>query len=673
MKTFVFLFLFISFFSFGQKKEGQALIDSLLVELPKMKEDTLKVNLLNELAFNFPKIYPNEGIKYAKKALLLSKKLNWRNGIATSHQSIGENLSADSNYKNALLNFEIALKLATNKKRISQILGSIGLVYSRLNNYPKALEYYNKSLKIFEEIRDIKGQGVVLSNIGIVYLDLTNYKKAILFFEKALAINEKLGVKSNLIKNLGNLGTCYTNLKKNEKALDFYSKAIKLSDEIGQKNSKTINLYSIGLTYFSLKEYEKSLKFSNESLNLSREIGNKMGLIKNYGLIGDIFLEKAKTEKKQTQKKEYLIKAFNNLTESLKLSKIIGETSETASNYSQIAETQKLQGNYKDALKSYELSVIYKDSIFNSENKESIKNLEDKREIELRDKEIKINKLQLQAKEKQKVLYLLGLILFAITGGLLFYQSRNRKKNSERLQVLNKNLEIKNAQLDEANKTKMRFFNILNHDLRNPVSNLIDFLHIQKNSPDLLNSATKNRIQETTLTSAENLLTSMEDILLWSKGQMDNFKPKFINVAVNSLFEDTKKHFLSEEKINIIFENPDNIQIFTDENYLKTIIRNLTGNAIKALVDQPNPTIIWKAWQEPVRLGENNQTFLSIKDNGKGASNEQFRALYDENEVVGIKTGLGLHLIRDLAKTINCTIEVDTKPNFGTVFKLAFK
>jgi hypothetical protein len=46
----LFFLLLVTSFSFGQKKEGQALIDSLLVELPKMKEDTLKVNLLISLS-----------------------------------------------------------------------------------------------------------------------------------------------------------------------------------------------------------------------------------------------------------------------------------------------------------------------------------------------------------------------------------------------------------------------------------------------------------------------------------------------------------------------------------------------------------------------------------------------------------------------------------------------
>ena len=325
--------------------------------------------------------------------------------------------------------------------------------------------------------------------------------------------------------------------------------------------------------------------------------------------------------------------------------------------YVSISAAQKLKGNYIKALEATETSMAYKDSIYNTENKETIKNLEDQRTIDLKNKELQLNRITLESKEKQKWFLISGLAFLAIIGSLLLYQNRSRKKTNEKLQLLN-------DELDAANKTKTRFFSILNHDLRSPVTNLIHFLHLQKETPELLDTESKKRLENKTISSAENLLNSMEDMLLWSKGQMENFKPQPKKIYVAAVFEDTKKHFGSEEKVKIIFENQTEIQLHTDENYLKTIIRNLTGNAIKATEKVENSTIIWKAWQE------NNQTFLSVTDNGKGASQEAFKALYDEKEVVGIKTGLGLHLIRDLAKAINCEIAVDSKQNEGTTITL---
>jgi len=200
--------------------------------------------------------------------------------------------------------------------------------------------------------------------------------------------------------------------------------------------------------------------------------------------------------------------------------------------------------------------------------------------------------------------------------------------------------------------------------LRSPVANLIHFLHLQKDSPELLDEETKTRMQNKTISGAEDLLSAMEDILLWSKGQMENFQPQPKKITVNQLFEDTQKVFSSYPKIQFVYENPNDIVIFTDENYLKTIVRNLTNNAINVFTATENPTIIWKAWQQ------NGKSYLSITDNGPGASQDQFKALFDDKEVVGIKSGLGLHLIRDLAKVIHCEITVNSTINQGTTFEL---
>jgi hypothetical protein len=84
-------FLLISIVGFSQKKEGQALIDSIVVELPKMKEDTLKVNLLNQLSYKYQRFNPELGLKYAKQSLLLSTKINFNDGKANSFCNMGAN------------------------------------------------------------------------------------------------------------------------------------------------------------------------------------------------------------------------------------------------------------------------------------------------------------------------------------------------------------------------------------------------------------------------------------------------------------------------------------------------------------------------------------------------------------------------------------------------------
>lgn len=79
--------------------------------------------------------------------------------------------------------------------------------------------------------------------------------------------------------------------------------------------------------------------------------------------------------------------------------------------------------------------------------------------------------------------------------------------------------------LQEANQVKAYFFSILNHNLRAPISNVIKLAHSQQTKDVVLDESTKKRLGDQTIKAAASLLISMEDLLLWSKGQMKNFKP----------------------------------------------------------------------------------------------------------------------------------------------------
>ena len=656
MRNFIFLVLFISFLSHGQVN-SEFIIDSLEKKLPKIKTEKERIDILNQIAYEYKFIDPKKNLDNATKALEFAQKINYLDGIINAKRNLGYFYLITSDYNKARDNFNYIIKNSKDNAKIGLSYSGLGIIEAKQSNYPEALELYFKGLKFAEDSADNIILAKILSNIGSVYYDTNEFNKSIQYQKKALAIPGKNGFKEDDNLRLHNIGLCYFELKNYDKCLEFIQKAELLDDKLGNLMNKISCIGVRGRVYFERKEYDKALSIFIKQLELNDEFGDPHNISGTYSRIGDVYKIKAITNSDFSKRKSFYIKSLEYYTKSIALNKENNDLQNLSMDYASIYELEKNQNNFKEALSALELSKAYNDSVFNQDNKETIKNLEDKRTIEVKEKQLKINQLELQAKEKQNWFYLFGIVLLAIIGGLLFYQSRNRKKTNEKLQLLN-------AELDQANKTKTRFFSILNHDLRSPVANLIHFLHLQKDSPELLDEETKNRMQNKTISGAEDLLSSMEDILLWSKGQMENFKPQPKNVSINQLFEDTKKVFSGYQKIQFEYHNPDNISIFTDENYLKTIVRNLTSNAINVFTTTQNPKITWKAWQE------NNVSYLSVTDNGPGASKEQFKALYDDKEVVGIKTGLGLHLIRDLAKSIDCEISVDSKIEIGTTFTL---
>ena len=225
---------------------------------------------------------------------------------------------------------------------------------------------------------------------------------------------------------------------------------------------------------------------------------------------------------------------------------------------------------------------------------------------------------------------------------------------------------VLNNQLDEANKVKAKFFGILSHDLRSPVANLVSFLQLQKNEPGLLNEEQRLRHQQKISDSAEDLLNNMESMLLWSKEQMENFKPQIKNIAVSDLFDYLQSFFPQNGNVKISFLQDPGLTVSADENYLRVIMQNLTSNAIKAVNNSPDGIIEWSAKKE------GDKTILAITDNGPGINEEQMKALYDGNNIaVNRRSGFGFHLIQDLAKAIQYKILVQSQPGIGTTFILS--
>jgi signal transduction histidine kinase len=510
----------------------------------------------------------------------------------------------------------------------------LSMSYLDQQNFDKALEFATKSLDYQKFKSDVTQKAYAVAAIAEIYRSKQNLSKANENFKAAFDIFASDKNEQGKAWVLTNWALCYENdlIRFTEMSLE----AQKIWDRVAPENTMSImNLGNIGYNYMLIA--------CNDSLIAAAKSP-----------------EMPKTDIMFLNQGEKYMRRCLAVANKKNNRNAIGHHSINLSSLLYVKKDFK--GAYDELHKGWRLY----DSLYSQENKNKIAALESEKDILMRDEKIKRDKLTLANKEKQKWYLIGGLVLLGVIGLLLFNQSRNRRKTNDKLQSLNADLDNKNASLDKANKTNARFFGILNHDLRSPVYNLIHYLQLQKDSPELLDDQTRKNIENRNMAAAENLLQSMEDLLLWSKGQMENFRPQFNEVSIGKLFEETKNHFSTVQKIRIDFEDSEQIQLHSDENYLKTILRNLTGNAIKALSETTNPQIFWKAWTQ------NGQTFLSVTDNGPGIEQQQLKALYDETEVVGIQSGLGLHLIRDLAKAIDCTVTVDSKPGSGTTFTLSF-
>ena len=100
-------------------------------------------------------------------------------------------------------------------------------------DYAKAIDYYNQSIKIAEEIGDKAEIVPSLNNIGMIYKEQGNYAKAIDYYTQSLKINEEVGDRKVVAASLIFIGNVYENQGDFTKALEYGSRALSIAQEIG--------------------------------------------------------------------------------------------------------------------------------------------------------------------------------------------------------------------------------------------------------------------------------------------------------------------------------------------------------------------------------------------------------------------------------------------------------
>jgi signal transduction histidine kinase len=661
MRIWTLLFVFLLPIAVTAQGFGKPILDSLLKVLPALKEDQNKVNVLVRISSAYSRIDARKGIVAGLEAEAVAKRLNWPRGIATSMNSLGLCYTSNVEYAKALAcldtEYTISVKDQYKQGMLLALLND-AVVYNQQGYYSRAIDWSMRSLKVAEDIHDSLNIALNLANIGSIYSKLEDYPKALEYAQQAYAYYQRTGNKSMEAIVLSGLADLYDGLGQRAKSLEVYTQALVLFRQLGDRAGLVTNLANRAITYSENKEYDQSIKDFSEAVRVADTLGDSYRLAAVLDNMAHTYIDAAQSASGEVTDRRalYLREARKTLAQALSLNQKNGNLDGLTDNYKYIALLDSVNGNYKEALVAYEKYREFYDSIFTGNNQKTIQKLEDQRQIDLRDKQIQINNLDLHNQRNQRWFYIGGLLALFLVGALLFFQSRQRQKANFELRSLN-------VQLDEANRAKATLFGIIGHDLRSPVANLINFLHLRKEAPDLSREGLEGH-EKKIAAGAENLLHTMEDLLFWSKGQMKNFSPQKKTLAVGDLFAEMRLLYPDEGPLQIRFLDPEELELFTDGDYLKTILRNLTTNAIRAVRERPDGLVVWRAWQEA------GLTCLSVTDNGPGLPEAGQRVLVGEDAVVGGTSGLGLHLVRDFAAAIGMGIEVESQPGVGTVFTL---
>ncbi len=606
----VILLLFFVTLSFRSYNQDQSIADSLKIIFNEGTfPDSLHFKILDEIAFN--ENNPDESIYYAN--LLISK--------ATDEQNL-EWLRMGHFEKGSALRLK--------------------------GNYDESFEQLFKALEIAIRINKLSGVGSTYTAIADTYSGIGNSKEAIQYYNRAINILRQSGDSIRLATTLLNVGDEYIKLQDLDSALQYFLESSIVFNQKKYEMGQAYSLGNIGMVYAKQGKIELAEANFNEAIRMLEELEEYYALAVYQSYMSDIFLEKGDLER-----------ALIYARKSLKLgteNKLKEQIRDGALKISQIYERMD---NNDDAFRFLKTYTQYLDSL----NREAvIQRIADvRREFEVSQKQLEVDLLN-QQKQNQQIIGIGLIVIILLSAGLLInvYRNYQRKKRLS-------------AELQQLNETKDKFFSIISHDLRSPmsafygISRMIRF-YVENNKLNDLQAMTDQIDQS--VTSINSLLDNLLGWAVQQQGQLP-YNPQKIDV--NELLDTIKEIFttIAEVKnIELLSSTTSNgLTVWVDRNSTMTILRNLVANAIKFTQDGGRIQMTARE--------SNGMVAISIKDSGIGIKEteldhlfqfEEARSSYGTKGEKGI--GLGLQLVKEFTSLNKGTISVESEVGDGTTFIL---
>lgn len=226
--------------------------------------------------------------------------------------------------------------------------------------------------------------------------------------------------------------------------------------------------------------------------------------------------------------------------------------------------------------------------------------------------------------------------------------------------------------LKKLNASKDKFFSIISHDLRGPYQGFLGMTRILAESPESFSHDRLKQIGSALHKSAENQFRLLTDLLSWSRMQTGSFKlaPELLELA-SEINNAILPFELTAKNKGVIIDNlvhPD-IHFVADREMFQLLIRNLLSNSIKFTYAGGFVKFTADASDDAVAI--------SVADSGIGIPQEALDKLFridDKYTTTGTDleegTGLGLPLCDEIVKKHNGTLQVESKVNTGTIFKI---
>ncbi len=607
MRSFVsmFVYFFAGAFVCGAQP---ATLQTLIQKLNATGQDTSRVMAYRNIARWYQNKNPDSAVLIADSALQLARKIDFKKGVVYALLTKGVSLDIKGKYPEALSYYFEALRLSE-AQHFEDLTGNtynvIGIVYMNMADYPKAIDYFKKSLSIIKKINGDASSLMV--NIGEVYKKNSQPDSSIVYNKEALEIAIHENDSLSMAITLANIGDNYIASRLYHQSLPYLKQALSISESINDYEGIAYANNSLGLAYYQLNLYNESIGYALKSAQTGQELHI-------YRITRDA--------------------------------------------YHLLYLNQDTLAQYQQALYYRNLEISLNDSLSTVAKNKQIEQLQATYDLEKKQQQVDLLNKQQAAQQREinrnEWIGMLGTALFVLLALFTFHLYKNnsvKKKFNKQLEQQNKEIIHKNLQLEEVNSMKNKLFSIVGHDLRGPIGSLSGMLELL-NSDALSKEETHYFLTQinSSLASTRHLLNNL---LYWAKSQMEgmhmNVQAFDVAKVIGQNIQLVKTR--TAEKGIALEAGTDGAPAvaFADEMTTDLVIRNLIENAVKFCSAGDTVTVLSNA--------ENGFVKILVKDTGPGIPPENQAKIF--NKAVTHTTfgsghekgsGLGLLLCKELVE-----------------------
>lgn len=662
-------FLFTIVSSFSQTKEQ----DSLVMQFAFQKLDSTKVDTSIELIKSFYETQDfQNALGYISQTEKLSASLNYHSASAQIKYYKALIYAQNNDYFNAIDNYNTSLRLYNQLQDslgIAKVNNSIGLIEIKRGNYNRGLRYSLSAIDIFESKNLRSELSSAYNNLAEAYFMTNQVDKALEFNTKALQVREQLRDSSGIKSSTKNIAILYSMRKEHRRAIEYFEKLLALLDP-QDANDMIIRgeiLPRIGDEYLQFNDYQKAATYLLDGLRLNRSTDNKAGILRSLNSLAQLNFQQRKVRLAEVQ-----------LNEAYGLTRQVEDDEQLLKNYKIRVAVDSAKGNFRSAFRwqreyhdldnklkeEKSTPLVIEEEPYDIEQPTSTPT--DNNVLPVDDKKLKQFKL---------LTYILGgaLLIALIAYILTLMNGKNRKEQLEELEETNKQYKLQNdsileqtRHLEEMNQVKDRLFSIVSHDLKDSITGVKAFLDLLRE--DSISQEEFDELIPELSENADNAAALLMNLLNWSKSQMQNLEPKPELFNIQDVFQD-KMNLVQkkvEQKNIIMLDESIKDFVYADRSMIEIVIQNLLANAVKFSRVGDVITISNRE--------RNGNVLICIEDTGVGISEENQKKLFKNggfttrgtNAEKG--TGLGLSICKQMVELNYGKIWVESEPNLGSKF-----